>query len=100
MDQGDQLSSVYAQLIHLSLLIALDRFSIKGYMISSIFIILFCFRRNNDLSGTSSVDSDQTPRFAVSDLGLHCLPKSLQGIKGLRRHNISPHSIYYSATSK
>ena len=25
----------------------------------------------------ASVDSDQTPRFAVSDLGLHCLSMSL-----------------------
>ena len=30
----------------------------------------------------NSVDPDQTPRCAASDLGLHCLPMS-QGINGL-----------------
>ena len=28
-------------------------------------------------SNANSVDPDQTPRFAASDLGLHCLPVSL-----------------------
>ena len=29
------------------------------------------------VSNANSVDPDQTPRFAASDLGLHCLPMSL-----------------------
>ena len=29
---------------------------------------------------TNSADPDQTPRFAASDLGLHCLPVTLLGV--------------------
>ena len=36
-----------------------------------------CFSRNAQLPDTNSVDPDQTPRFATSDLGLYCLPMSL-----------------------
>ena len=37
-------------------------------------IIMFC--RNLEISGlnANSVDPDQTPRSAASDLGLYCLP--------------------------
>ena len=35
---------------------------------------MFC--RNSELNA-NSVDPDQTPRIAASDLGLHCLPMSL-----------------------
>ena len=31
----------------------------------------------------NSVDPDQTPRFAMSDLGLHCLSMSLLGTLGI-----------------
>ena len=29
-------------------------------------------------------DPDQTPHFAVSDLGLHCLPTTLLGVSRLQ----------------
>ena len=31
----------------------------------------------------NSGDPDQTPRFAVSDLGLHCLPVTRLGVSNL-----------------
>ena len=33
-------------------------------------------KRNTQLCNANSVDPDQTPRVAASDLGLHCLPVS------------------------
>ena len=33
----------------------------------------FILRRNTHLSYANSLDPDQTPRVAASDLGLHCL---------------------------
>ena len=39
-------------------------------------LLLPCFIEISDFN-LNSVDSDQTPRFAASDLGLHCLPMSL-----------------------
>ena len=38
-------------------------------------LLLSCFIKNPVLN-VNSVDSDQTPRSAASDLGLHCLPTS------------------------
>ena len=35
------------------------------------------------------VDPDQTPRFASSGLGLHCLPMSFKGTAGLNELNTS-----------
>ena len=32
----------------------------------------------------NSGDPDQTPRFAASDLGLHCLPFTLLGVSRLQ----------------
>ena len=32
----------------------------------------------------NSEDPDQTPRYAASDLGLHCLPISLLGVSRLQ----------------
>ena len=40
------------------------------------FLLLPCFARIPVLYA-NSVDSDQMPHSAVSDLGLHCLPMSL-----------------------
>ena len=37
----------------------------------------------------NSVDSDQTPRFATSDLGLHCLSSILLGVSRLQWVNNS-----------
>ena len=37
----------------------------------------------------NSGDPDQTPRFAVSDLGLHCLPDILLGVSRLKWVNNS-----------
>ena len=50
----------------------------------------------------NSVDSDQTPRSAASDLGLHCLPKSLLGEARHKWANTfltSPRSVPRNATS-
>lgn len=41
-----------------------------------IYMILFYLKEKYLLSYAKGVDSDQTPRFVVSDLGLHCLPLS------------------------
>ena len=36
---------------------------------------------------TNSGDPDQTPYFAASDIGLHCLPISLLGVSRLQLVN-------------
>ena len=46
----------------------------KGCLVS--FIILSCFIEISELNA-NSVDPDQTPHSAASDLGLHCFPVSL-----------------------
>ena len=38
-------------------------------------------RRNSHLSNASSVDPDQMPHFAASDLGVHCLSLFLLWVK-------------------
>ena len=38
-----------------------------------LFLLLSCSLEISELNA-NSVDLDQTPRFAASDLGLHCLP--------------------------
>ena len=43
---------------------------VSGELFHSYFILLHKFKLAN------SVDPDQTPRSAASDLGLHCLPRS------------------------
>ena len=46
---------------------------------------------NANFSSATSVDPDQIPRFAASDLGLYCLPMSLSGhewVKKFARRNI------------
>ena len=60
---------------------SLDRFiSYKG--VSGYFLLLPCFIGVSELNA-NSVDPDQTPRSAASDLGLHCLPMSLLRDAGL-----------------
>ena len=36
----------------------------------------------------NSGDPDQTPHFAASDLGLHCLPNTLLGVSRLQWVNL------------
>ena len=43
-----------------------------------IILLLLCFIES-PVFNANSVDPDQTPRSAASDLGLHCLPVSLLG---------------------
>ena len=46
----------------------------------------------------NSEQPDQTPRFAASDLGLHCLPVTRLGISSLQRVNallMSTHIRYF-----
>ena len=39
----------------------------------------------------NSADPDQTPRFAASDLGLHCLPVTRLGVSSLQWVKIRVH---------
>ena len=48
----------------------------RGCLGSFYYCLLPCFIEN-PLINANSVDPDQTPRSAASDLGLRCLPKSL-----------------------
>ena len=45
----------------------------KGFWL---FLLLLCFKEI-PVFNSNSVDPDQTPHSAASDLGLHCLPMSL-----------------------
>ena len=53
-----------------------------------VFLLLSCFVEMSELN-TNSVDPDQLPHSAASDLGLYCLPMSLlwdarhKSVKGL-----------------
>ena len=40
------------------------------------FIITVFYIKKKSVFNANSVDADQTPRYAASDLGLHCLPMS------------------------
>ena len=51
-----------------------DTFPISG--VSGWFLLLSCFVGVAEVNA-NSVDPDQTPRSAASDLGLYCLPMSL-----------------------
>ena len=52
-----------------------------------------------EISVRNSVDPDQTPHLAASDLGLHCLhntPKLVSGLKRVMiRYLFSQDQIYY-----
>ena len=50
----------------------------SGYL-----FLLSCFEEMSELNA-NSVDPDQTPRYAASDLGLHCLLMSLLWDAGLK----------------
>ena len=44
----------------------------------------------------NSGDPDQTPRFAASDLGLHCLPNTLSGVsilQGVKTNFLGPKDV-------
>ena len=43
----------------------------------------YSYRKNAKLFANSG-DTDQTPRFAASDLGLHCLPVTRVGVSRLQ----------------
>ena len=47
-----------------------------GPCVWMVFIIIIVRRKKSELKANSE-DTDQTPRSAASDLGLHCLPMSL-----------------------
>ena len=61
---------------------SLDR-SISNRRVSGLFLLLLCFIEI-PVFNANSVDPDQTPRFAASDLGLHCLTITLLGISRLK----------------
>ena len=67
----------------LSYLNSLDRSisNLKG--VGSVFIITMNYR-NPCMFNTNSVDPDQTPRSAASDLSLHCFSISLLWVNGVR----------------
>ena len=46
---------------------------------SGYFLLLQCFMEILVINA-NSVDPDQTPHSAASDLGLHCLPVALLGV--------------------
>ena len=52
-------------------------FSIAG------FVLLVCFIEIR-IFDVNSVDPDQTPHSAASDLGLHCLPVTFMGVSRLK----------------
>ena len=52
----------------------------SGYM------ILIFLKKNGELFANSR-GIDQTPRFAASDLGLHCLPVTRLKVSSLQRVN-------------
>ena len=52
-----------------------DPFPIKGCLVVVVFLLL-CFKEI-PVFNANSVDPDQMPHSAASDLGLHCLQKSL-----------------------
>ena len=54
---------------------ALDRSVSNGIGVWLVFNITTIYR--NSFIKLNSVDPDQTPRSAASDLGLHCLPMSI-----------------------
>ena len=56
-----------------SLTLLTSPFPVEG--VSGKFLLLPCFRRMSVINA-NSVDPDQTPRFAASDLCLHCLSMS------------------------
>ena len=51
-------------------------FSMAGYLASYFLSLLQCFIES-PVSDANSVDPDQMPRSAASDLGLHCSPITL-----------------------
>ena len=57
-------------------------------MVSGKFLLLSCFVEMSELNA-NSVDPDQTPRSAASDLGLYCLPMSLLCDARLKWVNLS-----------
>ena len=49
------------------------------------------------LPQANNVDPDQMPHFVASELGLHCLRKSLKWVSGLKRvSNHSEKKVYRS----
>ena len=48
----------------------------------ALLLLLSCFVEISELNA-NSVDPDQMPQNAASDLGLHCLPVSNYGMLGL-----------------
>ena len=47
----------------------------RGVLLVFFFFFFFFFSfLDIPISGSNSIDHDQTPRSTVSDLGLHCLP--------------------------
>ena len=61
-------------------------FTIAGFLISFITIITMFFKI--PVVNVNSVDSDQMPHSAASDLGVHCLPLTLFGASRLSWVNV------------
>ena len=59
------------------------------------FLLLSCFVEISELNA-NSVDPDQGPRSAASDLGLHCLPCAFYGTPGFNGLTIT--SLHYENT--
>ena len=55
----------------------LDRFICNRSRRSVWLVLSLLYFIEIPVSNANSMDSDQTPRYAASDLGLHCLPVSL-----------------------
>ena len=53
--------------------------SVSNSCVSDYFLLLLCFTEN-PVVNANSVDPDQMPNSAASDLGLHCLPITLLGV--------------------
>ena len=54
-----------------------------------VYFYLFYFKEKYPMSCAKRVNLDQTPRFAASDLGLHCLPMSFYGTLVMKSLNAS-----------
>ena len=73
MRKPDNIYPIYAEWTLLPQLFRRVHFEQKGHWIDFIITMLYI----NSVFNANSVDPDQTPQNAASDLGRHCLPMSL-----------------------
>ena len=62
------------------------------------FLLVLCFIEI-PIINANSIDPDHTPRFAASDLGLHCLPVTILGVSRLKWLNMGPEKKYHGTGS-